>query len=200
MNLRDPKNQIAIFVVILFIVIYYLWFTKIYTSYHDEIDGLKITSTALLTKLHGVKAKAETLEGLQEEYNELQLRYKKVELLLPEKKEDEAFLSQIHAAAQLTNSIVRKITPLGTQESDFYITNSYAVEVESSYHGLGKFFAKVANFPFIVNLADLELKSPALAGGVGGTMLGTPVKIEPDEAVVATFRLSTYNVKQGASG
>ncbi len=200
MNLRDPKNQIAIFVVILFVVIYYLWFTKIFTSYQDEIDGLKVTRSTLLTKLHGVIAKAETLEELEKEYKELQLKYKRVELLLPEKKEDEAFLSQIHAAAQLTNSIVRKITPLGTRESDFYNTNSYTIEVESSYHGLGKFFAKVANFPFIVNLTDLELKSPVVAGGVGGTMLGTSVKIEPDEAVVATFRLSTYNVKQGASG
>ncbi len=197
MNLRDPKNQIAIFVVILFVVIYYLWFSKIYTSYRDEIDGLKITNSTLLTKLHGVKAKAETLEELEKEYNKLQLQYKKVEILLPEKKEDEAFLSQIHAAAQLTNSVVRKITPLGTQESDFYDTNSYSVEVESSYHGLGGFFAKVANFPFIINLSDLELKTPAVGGG---TMLGAPVKIEPDKAVVATFRLSTYNVKQDTSG
>ena len=200
MNLRDPKNQIAIFVVVLFVVIYYIWFTRIYTSYQEEIDGSKVTRSTLLTKLHGVIAKAETLEELEKEYNELQLKYKKVELLLPEKKEDEAFLNQIHAAAQLTNSIVRKITPLGTRESDFYNTNSYNIEVESSYHGLGKFFAKIANFPFIVNVTDLELKSSAVAGGVGGTMLGTPVKIEPDKAVVATFRLSTYNVKQGVSG
>lgn len=200
MNLRDPKNQIAIFVVLLFIVIYYLWFTEIYTSHQDEIEGLNITRSTLLSKLHAVIAKAETLEELEKEYNELQLRYKKVEILLPEKKEDEAFLGQIHAAAQLTNSMVRKITPLGTQVSDFYDTNSYAVEVESSYHGLGRFFAKVANFPFIVNLSDLELKSPTGAGGASGTMLRAPSKIEPDKAVVATFRLSTYNVKQGVSG
>ncbi len=196
MNLRDPKNQIAIFVVILFVVIYYLWFTEIYASRQDEIEGLKITRSTLLSKLHGVIAKAETLEELEKEEQELQVKYKRVEILLPEKKEDEAFLSQIHAAAQLTNSVVRKITPLGTQESDFYNTNSYSIEVESSYHGLGKFFAKVANFPFIVNLRDLELKSPAAAG----TMLGTPAKIDPDKAVVGSFRLSTYNVKQGASG
>ena len=197
MNFRDPKNQIAIFVVIVFVVIYYLWLTKIYTSYRDEIDGLKITNSTLLTKLHGVKSKAATFEELEKEYNKLQLDYKKYEILLPEKKEDEAFLSQIHAAAQLTNSVVKKITPLGTQESDFYDTNSYSVEVESSYHGLGRFFAKVANFPFIVNLSDLELKTTAVAGGA---MLGAPVKIEPDKAVVAIFKLSTYNVKQDTSG
>ena len=165
MNLRDPKNQIAIFVVILFVVIYYLWFTKIYTSHQDQIDALKVTRTTLLAKLHGVIEKAATLEELEKEQNKLELEYKRYELLLPEKKEDEAFLSQLHAAAQLTNSLVRKITPLGTQQSDFYDTNSYTVEVESSYHGLGRFFAKVANFPFIVNLTDLQLKSPVVSGG-----------------------------------
>lgn len=197
MNLRDPKNQIAIFGVILFLVIYYFWFTKIYTSHRDEIAGLRITNSTLLTKLHNVKAKAETLEELEKEEKALQLKYKRVELLLPEKKEDEAFLSQIHAAAQLTSSVVKKITPLGTQESDFYNTNSYSVEVESSYHGLGQFFARVANFPFVVNVTDLDLKS---SGVSGGSLLGSPVKVERDRVVVATFRLSTYNVKQGASG
>ncbi len=196
MNLKDPKNQIALFVVILFLVVFYLWLTQIYSPHRDKIDGLNITRSTLLQKLHDVKTKAATLEELEKELNKLQLDYKRFELLLPERKEDETFLTQIHVAAQLTNSIVKKITPLGTQPSDFYDTNSYTVEVESSYHGLGKFFAKVANFPFIVNVTDLELKSPK----GGGIMMGTPVKIERDRAVLATFRLSTYNVKQGASG
>jgi len=195
MNFKDPKNQIIVFIVILFVVAGYLWYTKVYSAYNVKIVAKRAQYEKELTDLHSVKQKAATLDELQKEIDELQIRYKKVELLLPERKEDESFLSQIHAAAQLTGSTVVDITPMGTQPGDFYETNSYSVAVESSYNGLGKFFAKVANFPFIVNVSDLELKTTG--SPLGG--VGKPQK-NPNETLIATFKMSTYNVKQGASG
>lgn len=194
MNLRDPKNQLRIFVVVIFLVAIYLWATKIYTPFSQRLEQLQVEHENLGRKLNSVRQKAETLEALQKEYSELQTKYQTVQLLLPEKKEDESFLSQIHAAAQLTNSIVTKITPLGTVPSDFYDANSYSVEVEASYHGMGKFFAIVANFPFIVNLSDLQMKSTTQTGG---NLPNQPPKTEDDRSVEATVKMSTYNVKQG---
>jgi Tfp pilus assembly protein PilO len=195
MNIKDPKIQIMLFIVALFLTSSYLWYSKIYSSYSDKIKVKTAQYEKELQDLHSVKQKAATLDDLQREFDELQMKYKKVELLLPETKEDESFLNQIHAAAQLTSSVVTDITPIGTQSGDFYMTNSYNVQVESSYHGLGKFFAKVANFPFIVNVSDLDLKSAV--GTVGG--LGQAEK-NPDKVVTATFKMSTYNVKQDAAG
>jgi Tfp pilus assembly protein PilO len=195
MNFKDPKNQILVFVVILFLAAGYIWYTRIYSSYNTKITAKKSQLEKELSDLHSVQQKAATLDELQKEIDDLQIKYKKVELLLPERKEDESFLSQIHAAAQLTGSTVVDITPMGTQAGDFYETNSYTVAVESSYNGLGKFFAKVANFPFIVNVSDLELKTTG--SPIGG--LGQPQK-NPNETLIATFKMSTYNVKQGASG
>jgi type IV pilus assembly protein PilO len=197
MNLRDPKNQLRVIVVIVFLAAIYLWATKIYTPYSHRLEQLQVEHENLGRKLNSVRQKAETLEGLQEEYAQLQAKYKTVQLLLPEKKEDESYLNQIHAAAQLTNSVVTKITPLGTVPAEFYDTNNYTVEVEASYHGLGEFFAKVANFPFIVNLSDLQMKSSMLAGGGSGARLAKPTEAEEERAVSATVKMSTYNVKQG---
>lgn len=197
MNLRDPKNQLRVLIVIVFLVAVYLWATKVYTPYGQRLEQLQVEQESLGRKLNNVRQKAETLEGLQKELNELQLRYKRVELLLPEMKEDEAFLGQIHGAAQLTNTLIKKITPLGTAPAEFYDTNNYTVEVESSYHGLGRFFARVANFPFIVNLSDLQLKTSSLAGGSSGALMTQPTKADENRVVLATFKMSTYNVKQG---
>jgi Tfp pilus assembly protein PilO len=95
----------------------------------------------------------------------------------------------------LTGSVVRELTPLGTQAGDFYNTNMYSLEVEASYHGLGKFFAKVANFPFIVNVSELEMKSSTgVVPGMG------PKSKDNDKTLNATFKMSTYNVKQDAAG
>jgi len=198
MNLRDPKNQIFIIVLFLFGAAIYLWYTNIYTSFSEKTAVLVQEQNTLATKLNAVKQKAATLDELEKEFMALQLKYKSVELMLPERKEDEAFLAQIHGAAQLTVSLVKKITPLGTQPSDYYETNSYLVEVESSYHGLGRFLARVANFPFIVNISALQLKTTK--EGSGTTLLDTSKDIGANETVLATFKLSTYNVKQGAAG
>lgn len=192
MNLRDPKTQIVAIVVVLFLGTYYFWFAKIYSPFQAEIAAKEVQKGNLLTQLHKVEEKAATLTELQKEYSDLQVKYKKVEILLPERKEDEAFLSQLHAAAQLTNSTVIEIVPLGTIPSEFYETNNYTLEVEATYHGLGKFLANVANFPFIVNLDNINLKSPEqrLASA----------QSESDEdanSVIATFKVSTYNVRQG---
>lgn len=195
MNFKDPKNQISLFIVIIFLASSYLWYSKVYSQYAEKISLKEDQREKELLDLHNVKQKAATLDDLQREFDGLQLRYQAIELLLPERKEDESFLSQLHAAAQLTNSVVRSITPMGTLGGQFYETNTYSVEVESSYHGLGRFFSKVANFPFIVNVGDLEMKaSTGLLAGLGST------KKDPNKVLIATFKMSTYNVKQDVSG
>ncbi len=195
MNYKDPKIQVTIFIALLFVAAAYFWYGKVYTSYAEKIAVKSEQYQKELQDLHGVKQKAATLDDLQREFDDLEMRYRKVELLLPEIKEDEAFLSQLHVAAQLTGSTVRDLTPLGTQVGDFYNTNTYSVEVEASYHGLGRFFAKVSNFPFIVNVSDLEMKTGK--GMLPG--MSTNDK-DPDKTLIATFKMSTYNVKQDAVG
>jgi type IV pilus assembly protein PilO len=195
MNYKDPKIQIIAFVIMLFLVASYFWFSKSYTVNADKIASLKIQYEKELVDLHSVKQKAATLDDLQRELDDLQIKYKNVELLLPEIKEDEAFLSQIHAAAQVTGSTVLELTPMGAQPVDFYTANIYSLQVESSYHGLGNFFARVANFPFIVNVSDLEMKS-LNGGGAKALNKGR----DADNDVIATFKMSTYNAKQDAAG
>lgn len=198
MNLRDPKNQIFVIVIILIVAVVYFWYTKIYVSYNERMAMLVQEQTILAEKLNSVKQKAATLDQLEKEYEDLLMRYKRVEQLLPEKKEEEAILSQVHNAAQLTASVVKKITPMGTQILAYYETNNYSMEVESSYHGMATFFAKVANFPFIVNIYSLQLKSSK--EGTGAALLDPNMDIGEHETVTATFKFSTYNVKQGVSG
>jgi Tfp pilus assembly protein PilO len=195
MNYKDPKIQMIAIVIMIFLVASYFWYSKSYTVNAQKIASLKVQYEKELADLHSVKQKAATLDDLQREMDDLQIKYKSVELLLPEIKEDESFLSQIHAAAQVTSSTVLDLTPMGSQPADFYSTNIYSLQVESSYHGLGKFFARVANFPFIVNVSELEMKTLNVGGAPGMNN-----RRNPDNDVIATFKMSTYNAKQDAAG
>ena len=193
MDLKDPKNQVLIFISIIFIVAIYGWYSVFFTNYGEKLDQQKRQYEKFRSELFAVKQEAKSLDALKEKFNKQNLRYEKIKLLLPEKKEDESLLAQMHVAAQLTNSTIISITPQETVQKDYYNANNYMVELESTYHDLGKFFAKVVNFPFIVTISDVELKQPEKemnSETAGGQNRNT-------HTVSATFKLTSYNSNQG---
>ena len=190
MDLKDPKNQILVLFVIIFLALIYVWYAMLYTPKEEVLDQKKAQYQKLSTDLFAVKQKAESLDGLKREVDMQKAKYEKVKLWLPEQKEDEAFLHQLHMAEQSTNSAIMNITPLPAMPMEFYTANSYLIEIESSYHGLGHFFERVVNFPFIVNISDVLIESrEGKKTGVGE--LGK--KKRKDLTIVATFKLTTYN-------
>jgi Tfp pilus assembly protein PilO len=189
MDFKDPKNQILFLAIFGFLVLIYIWHLKFYTPYEEHLAQNKQLYAQLSSDLHAVKQKAESLEGLQKEVNEQNARYEKVKLWLPERKEDESFLAQLHIASQQTNSTVISIAPQLPTPQEFYTANSYIVEIESTYHNLGNLLAKIVNFPFIVNVSDIQIK----AKEDKSEMQAMSAKKRKDMTVVATFKLTTYN-------
>ena len=192
MDLRDPKNQILLVIIAGFLILIYIWHAKFYTTYAAELSEKKARHEKLQSDLFSVKQKAKSLDALKEDYNNSLAKYEKVKLWLPEVREDEAFLAQLHIAAQLSNSTVISVTPQTPVVMEFYDANSYIIELEAKYHNLGNFFAKVVNFPFIVNISNIQLKAKEKEK----SMMPGAVKRRSDLTVLATFKLTTYNSHQ----
>lgn len=190
MDFKDPKNQVLALIIIVFLALIYVWHSQFYTPYSEQLVQKKAQYQKLSTDLNAVRQKAKSLEGLQKDVDIQQARYEKVKLWLPEKKEDEAFLHQIHMAEQSTNSAVINIAPQSPVSHEFYTANTYIIELESTYNRLGLFFERVVNFPFIVTISSVSLQSRSERTG-GGNNLGE--KKRKDLDVIATFRLTTYN-------
>jgi type IV pilus assembly protein PilO len=192
MDFKDPKNQILVLIVIVFVALTYIWYQKFYTPYAAELTAKKARLEQILTNLHAVQQKAASLQSLQQDYEALAKRYETVRLLLPEQKEDETLLSQVHIAAQITNSAVVSVIPQPSTPKDFFISNNYLVELSCTYHGLGEFFARVANFPFIVTVSDVQMT--ALDQNIVAQSKSLRKK---DHTLTASFKLTTYNVRDG---
>ena len=192
MDLKDPKNQILILIVFVFLAAIYIWHSKFYTPYEETLNQKKAQYAKLASDLNAVRQKAQSLEGLQQDVDLQRARYEKVKLWLPETREEEAFLHQIHMAEQGTNSTIINIAPQAPVPHEFYTANSYILEMESTYNGLGEFFEKVVNFPFIVTISDVSLVARNERANKGST-LGE--KKRKDLPVVSTFRLTTYNTQ-----
>ena len=194
MDFKDPKVQKIALAGVVFFVLVYFWYSRVYTMQAEQIEAKQAEYQTMITNLRNVEMKSKSLDGLQAEYESLLARYREIEQLLPEVKMVPSFLVQLHTASSLTGTRIVSITPQPIKSETFYNTASFDVELTGTYHDFGKFISYIANFPFIVNVSNMELTSVLTKAGGGG-------KAATDEGedltINATFTLSTYYVKPG---
>ncbi len=202
MDFKDPKNQKIIVAALAFLIVIYFWYSRLYSSYDDQITTRSQEFETVTTHLKSVEMKAKSLDALKIEYSDLVDRYHEIEALLPEVKMIPSILVQLHTASSLTGTRIGRVQPLPISSADFYNVASFEIEMTGTYHDFGAFVSYVANFPFIANLSNMEIKAQNVVisdeGNVSSGSEGeTQQKIEEkDETMTATFELSTYFVKE----
>jgi type IV pilus assembly protein PilO len=200
MDLRDPKIQKILIGAVAFFIIVYFWYTRLYTSYDNQLAQMTSEYETMITNLKNVEMKSKSLEALKLEYTELLSRYHEIEQLLPEVKQIPSFLVQLHTASSLTGTNILKIEPRPINPESFYNVASFEIEMSGGYHEFGKFLGYVANFPFIANISDIGISATEVASfGTGQASAETamvgPEDIRKKPTVNAKFVLSTYFVK-----
>jgi len=194
MDLRDPKIQKILMGVMAFFVVIYFWYTRLYTSYDNQLASMTQEYERMITDLKNVEMKSKTLDALKEEYVELLDKYLEIEQLLPEVKQIPSFLVQLHTASSLTGTKITKIEPRPIAPESFYNVASFEIQMEGGYHEFGKFMSYVANFPFIANVSNMDLKTPSISIGIAESETGGVRELN-QPTIQANFLLSTYYVK-----
>jgi len=191
MDFKDPKVQKIALACVVFFILAYFWYSRVYTGQANQIQTKQGEYQTMITNLRNVEMKSKSLEALQAEYQSLLTRYQEIEELLPEVKMVPSFLVQLHTASSLTGTKIVSITPQPIRSESFYDVADYEIELVGSYHDFGEFISYIANFPFIVNVNNMEISSVMAAGS-------RPATGKPDEentTIMARFTLSTYYVK-----
>jgi type IV pilus assembly protein PilO len=188
MDLKNPKTQKILLGGLIFFFIFYFWYARIYSKNSEVIKQKQIEYENILTNLKNVEMKAKSFENLKTEYEKLLKRYKEVELLLPEEKQIPLFLTQMHFAAQSSQTGITQIVPMETVPIDFYNASSFNIEMSGSYHDFGSFLSNIANFPFIANVSDLTITGIPQEAKVPGSK---------DETIAASFKLTSYYIQEG---
>lgn len=199
MDLKDPKTQKIAMGVLAFFVVVYFWYTRVYSSYSDQLVQMTQEYETMITNLKNVEMKSKSLEALKLEYTDLLDRYHEIEQLLPEVKQIPSFLVQLHTASSLTGTKIMKIEPEPISPEQFYNVASFKIEMKGSYHDFGKFLGYVANFPFIANISDININSNAVAniGNESAQIAGGEEISKKKPTITASYVLSTYFVKTG---
>lgn len=185
MDLKDPKNQRYVLVGLVAFLGVYFWYTRVFSGFSSTLSRTQTEYEKILSNLKNVEMKAKTSEALKKEYQELFKKYQTTEMLLPNEKQVPALLAQLHIAGISNQVAVSEIVPKGTFPQTFYESAEFDLSVTGSFHSVGSFLASIANFPFIVNVASLQMAGSPGAGG--------DVK---KETVTVNLKLTTYYVKE----
>ncbi|MFH1372988.1 MAG: type 4a pilus biogenesis protein PilO [bacterium] len=197
MDFKDANTQKIALAALAFLIVVYFWYSRLYTSYDNQLALKSQEFETITTNLRNVEMKAKSLDALRAEYSDLVDRYHEIEALLPEVKQIPSLLVQLHTASSLTGTKITRIQPLPLEEEQFYNIASFEVEMTGTYHDFGRFTGYIANFPFIANISDMELTSQNVA--IGATVASEDSGLEElkkKETMSAVFKLSTYFVKE----
>lgn len=194
MDLKNSKTQKLLIGVLAGFIVCYFWYTRLYASYNEQISLKNQEFETITTNLRNVEMKAKSLDALKLEYTELVKRYNEIETLLPEVKQLPSMLVQLHTASSLTGTRITKVMPLPVVNEEFYNIASFQIEMTGTYHDFGGFISYIANFPFIANIGEMDLKAQKVANQKSENEVTEVGKKR--ETVTANFILSTYFVKE----
>jgi hypothetical protein len=93
MDFKDPKNQILVLIVIVFLALIYVWYQKFYTPYAAELTSKKDKLEKILSNLHAVQQRAAGLQTLQQDYEAQAKRYEAVRLASGNKRRRKVFVA-----------------------------------------------------------------------------------------------------------
>lgn len=194
MDLRDTKVQKMLLAGLAALLLVYFWHSKVYEPNEQNLDAKRAQYESLMSNLKTIELKAKSLAGLRKEYDKLLERYETIEKLLPEDDKVPEFLMQLHAASMNSQSSVTEIAPQAPNGEAFYNVTQYGIKFSGTYHELGQFLAGVANFPFITNVSELNIKGLP-PNTIQREMPGMKIGDFDRQTVESKFYLSTYYVK-----
>ncbi len=156
---KSPKFQKIVGTVVLAAVVMYLWYSQSYKANKETIETKTKNLEDLRLELQRAKGSVVKVEELRAELERLFAQYKLIEELLPDKRDVPDFINKIYLAAKQADAVVKKIEQKPSQQLGYYTADPYNIEIETTFHGLGKFLSLVANLPFTALVKSVKLRA-----------------------------------------
>lgn len=198
MNLRDPKVQKGIIVVLALISLSYVYFGTTLLPFCYRVKKAKIAELeADYAKLSAEVEKARQIVGnlakLEAEYERLHHQWESAQQLLPPEEEMPDLLRKVTTAGNKSGIEFMLFQPKPPVVKELYKEHPVAVRVRGGYHELGMFLSRLANLTRIVNVTDLKI-NPAQTAAKDGKRSKI---VNLNESVIADFTLSAYTLVEG---
>ncbi|MEN8231364.1 MAG: type 4a pilus biogenesis protein PilO [Thermodesulfobacteriota bacterium] len=157
----DKKIVIAIFVLIIIAPVVAFYFLH-FTAKTKEIKGLENKAVKLRKEIAGAKARAAKLDEHLAEMEETQRLFEEASVLLPQKKEIPALLTNISALGTNSGLNMARFSPRPERKKEFYAQIPVSLTIKGPYHNIGTFLYEVSKLDRIVSAINISLGSPKM--------------------------------------
>jgi len=198
MNLRDPKIQKIIIVILAVIALSYVYFGTTVLPFCYGVRKAKIAQLEEdYTKLSAEVEKARQMVGnlakLEAEYERLHLQWESAQELLPQEEEMPDLLRKVTTAGNKAGVEFMLFQPKPPVVKEMFKEHPVSVRVRGGYHELGIFLTRLANLSRIVNVTDLKINAAVAAKDPKKSRVNNL-----NESIIAEFTLSAYTLIEGA--
>src|SRR4051812_46149639 len=156
------KYVAGFFLVVLVGFAYYVLF---YGDIADAIAKEKKQEQTLETDLAKVKQAQFEYQRDLAELAQRQQRQRELNTVLPESTQYPAFLSSIQGVANVAGVTLQGWTPQDEIVQKFFAKVPMRLNLEGKYHQVAKFFYGVGQLDRIINIENISLTQPKMAGG-----------------------------------
>ena len=155
------------------VFIYFIYMPKL-----EKLNKLEHKLKQARIKLHQTEQIASKLPQLEAEIEKLNLAFKKALNKLPDNKEIPSLLLKITKLGKDAKLTFNLFQPMASRNKEFYAEVPIDIEVQGSYHAVGRFFSQVCAMPRIVNILDYSL--------------GSYQKVKGEDILKTKFQAVTY--------
>jgi type IV pilus assembly protein PilO len=180
----SARAQVAAFVMVCGLTVAAAWQTLL------APDRLELATRA--ARLSAVQADvaraagvAQQLPRIEREVAALGQALDRTTAVLPDEKDAQDVLRQLHVLATESSLALSSFTPKPVSAKAQYAEWPIELGLEGNYHDLGRFFDRVANLPLLISISDLHLKTQTQTGAHG--------------SIVVSCVATTYVFRHGAA-
>ncbi len=177
----DPKDQQRLLGIIVPVALVALFYFYLYSPRGSELVELEERISDMEAQNELARARTVDLDGLREDLVLTERRFAVLERLVPTGAEIPEIYEAIASESEALSLDMRSVIPIEAEADSgaYFMRQNWEMEVEGSYHDIGRFLARVASFQRIVRPQVREIR-PAQRAGAG------------TQPVTAYFELETF--------
>lgn len=152
------KVQVGTFVAVsaLLVGAFYYWWVM---PFQDEMATREQKLLSLKADINKGLRTARQLPDFRRQVAELQARLENLRAVLPEQKDVGDLLRRIQTLATQANLQIKGFKPAPTVTKQMHAEWPISLELDGTYHNVGRFLDSVAKFSRIINVGQLAIKA-----------------------------------------
>lgn|SRR5690606_5583610 len=172
-NELSPRAQVLVFVLLSALAAVAVWQALLGPT-EARIEARRARLTAVEADVLKAQGVAARLPAAEREVRALEAQLRETEAVLPEEKDPQDVLRNLHELASESLLDIASFKPQAAIPRAQYTEWPIELGVEGGYHDLGVFFDRIASMSRLMSVSDLQIKTRTKPNG-RGTVVATCV-------------------------